>query len=1857
MENYQTNIRIKKKLLSVMMVLTMLIAMIPTTALGVSAGLQIDSANTGADPVTALPASLSNGQVWTDKSVTYNGNGEFTITLKAAGQDYKSSHPLPIDTLDIVLVLDVSTSMGQTPANESSTKLTSMKAAALNAVSTLLSVQGNRIAIVKYGDMATRLTGTNNATAFTTNTTQLNSAINGLTANGYTNIQNAFLVAQQIIQARTDTSRKPVIILMTDGEPTVYHDSLTSHTSSNDHQDTSSGSNYVWWTIQQAMKAKTDIANLSIYTIGFGVGSSAFAVATLMPTAANTSAYRPNVETGTYSAQARTVTQTANFQYNRSGISPNYTYTLVNPIAVSNQNNDIVNGSWTNVNGLTSEPGTGFNNIVWNGLPTKTGNVITNNSKYYFRGTRTGTEYRNVVADTAQAPFNHKYWEDGSSITSDAAAAIMAAFTQIINDLINEKPISKTESDTYTDLAISDVLGNGFEVTGALPAGVTQSGNTITWTLDGDDFQTMAADSTTLDPAKVHSVSFNVKISDSANAAQTYFTNASAAAAFNVLEDNPFYTETGDITHTLTNKGWLALIPIPPTTVTIGITKVVTGPTSGEHTFTFDVFGSSTGGSPLNSTPLSITVNGAGVQSGSATLSLPYSAFNEAGQATLFVQENGTASTYWTFDNGARKPVTITAANPIGSVTFTNAYDPEGTLTVKKAWTGNGSTSNISFDLQKEISAGNWTTVSSGHTILANDTNGVTLSGLDIGVKYRVVETPVQDFTASYSAAYVEFTGSDITKEIVITNDYQTPVGKITVHKIWNDNNDSAGDRPDELVFQVRLDNNPSPVGSLTLNADSDWTGTFETTVFGTYTFTEVVPLDYTAASNPQSQTISISPINAREASLTFTNNYVEPTGTLTVAKEWANEGNDLRFRPQSIELALLLNGEETDLSVTLPENDDSPWVHTFTGLEFGTYSVVEAPVADYTASFSSDVILNKEARAGSITVTNTFDNPTGSITVNKTWVESGVDAAAVRPSAITINLYKDNALVDSFELTGATSVWSHTFDGLALDGTYTVTETDTSGNLSNYELTNEVNPAILSPTIRSASVDLVNTYAKGTLTVVKHWEDGTNPINELPQAAIVTLYQVKEVPVEPSDDQQTPSTEIITTAIGEKTITRPSTTAVFYDLEIGDNIHYYVEEAGIPFYSTNISDSQIVLNDENQNDTITITNTYTDPKGSLTVNKSWVHGNNPVSDRPAEVTVFLFKNGGTVPVDSATFSDSHTFGNLDLGAEYTVAEASVINYQTTYSTNLPYTPAKSGDSVLSGTITITNTYDPLVGNLKVSKEWVGKTGEPITITLKRSIGAAIDSNFALVVELSEDNQWQHTFTGLELYGPNGAAYTYSAVETGSDLSLYAISNPSTPTLTADETASITITNTYTPNKGTLTIHKAWVGADEGDIPENITVKLLIDGTPEEGTMILDAENNWSVTRSGLDVEKTYSVIEVDEFEEFDVTYSSDSITFSANALEKAITITNTRTEDELGIQVTKTANNPSVQLLNGQATFSFSLEIVNTGNRTLRAVEVNDLMTGPSGATLAYSPAPSQGTPGGAIYDLDDLKPGASATLTYSVTVDRAGQYSNVATATGYYREEPVSDNDDAATTATNPPPPESPTPSSPPSTPTPAQGSVTISYVDENGASLSPSFEFTGSVGTNYVTTSRTIEGYTLTQTPANATGTFINGNIPVVYVYTSNTTLAQQGTVIVSYVDENGAALLPNDQASGNVGSNYTTTAEAIDGYTLTGTPANASGTFTSGTISVVYIYSQNEDTETDIGDETTPQGGDVTTPAPDDGTIVLDEEVPQAAPTLPKTGGLPLEAITSVGFLLTAAGIVISRKRRKEENNDK
>ncbi|ENA0678114.1 class 1 internalin InlJ [Listeria monocytogenes] len=206
----------------------------------------------------------------------------------------------------------------------------------------------------------------------------------------------------------------------------------------------------------------------------------------------------------------------------------------------------------------------------------------------------------------------------------------------------------------------------------------------------------------------------------------------------------------------------------------------------------------------------------------------------------------------------------------------------------------------------------------------------------------------------------------------------------------------------------------------------------------------------------------------------------------------------------------------------------------------------------------------------------------------------------------------------------------------------------------------------------------------------------------------------------------------------------------------------------------------------------------------------------------------------------------------------------------------------------------------------------------------------------------------------------------------------------------------------------------------------------------------------------------------------------------------------------------------------------------------------------------------------------------------------------------------------------------------------PAPEKGVVEIQYVDENNKQLSSATEISGTVGDNYTTEPKTIDGYTLITTPDNATGTFNTSSQTVTYVYTKNIEAAEP--ITVNYVDANGKTLAPSETLNGTIGDTYKATAKQIDGYTLSAEPTNATGQFTNSAQTVNYIYTKNTNIDQPLPDKKP------TNTTPTKPSNLKTTEVKKASDSLPKTGDSTPWKSALLGVFLSSTALVIWKKKK-------
>ena len=211
----------KKRLLSMLLVLVMLLGVLPVTALADSeAPIPVERVSTGEEDPVQITKSLES-----------NGDGTYRITMESyVTGTVVQGKPEP---LDIVLVLDQSGSMAfNFNGDETNNNATRRQYAMKNAVNSFIGKVAdhsseNYISVVTFASNASILADWTKVT--TEGEAALIDSINGLrdSPRGATNVADGMTKAKNLLNS-ADRGHKKVLIVFTDGVPTTSTDFDTS---------------------------------------------------------------------------------------------------------------------------------------------------------------------------------------------------------------------------------------------------------------------------------------------------------------------------------------------------------------------------------------------------------------------------------------------------------------------------------------------------------------------------------------------------------------------------------------------------------------------------------------------------------------------------------------------------------------------------------------------------------------------------------------------------------------------------------------------------------------------------------------------------------------------------------------------------------------------------------------------------------------------------------------------------------------------------------------------------------------------------------------------------------------------------------------------------------------------------------------------------------------------------------------------------------------------------------------------------------------------------------------------------------------------------------------------------------------------------------------------------------------------------------------------------------------------------------------------------------------------------------------------------------------------------------------------
>ena len=384
---------------------------------------------------------------------------------------------------------------------------------------------------------------------------------------------------------------------------------------------------------------------------------------------------------------------------------------------------------------------------------------------------------------------------------------------------------------------------------------------------------------------------------------------------------------------------------------------------------------------------------------------------------------------------------TATAIKKNGEIGFTQNIDRvrpgdviEYTITITN--TGNVTLTNIMVTDSLQVTVNgdekevdNTTGVSTIATIdsLAPYSEPVTITAL-----YTVTEADTANLDRIHNTAIATAedgtTDRDDNETVLVNRDTS-----VTVNKIWADNNNQDGKRPETITINLYADGEQIQTQTIT--------GT-------SYTFAQLPT--YNEAGNVITYTVTENPVNEytttySEDTFTITNTHIPETTSVTVRKTWDDNNDQDRMRPDSVSVSLS-DGITAVNTQTLSNANN--WTYTFTNLprySNGTlipYTVVENNVPEgYTAEVTGSIETG-------FTITNAHTPNLIDISVTKVWEDNNNYYGARTPIEVTLNANGEES--QTVTITEADN-WQHTFErvpeyenGVKIN--YTITEKAVEG-------------------------------------------------------------------------------------------------------------------------------------------------------------------------------------------------------------------------------------------------------------------------------------------------------------------------------------------------------------------------------------------------------------------------------------------------------------------------------------------------------------------------------------------------------------------------------------------------------------------------------------------------------------------------------------------------------------------------------------------------------------------------------------------------------------------------------------------
>ena len=566
-----------------------------------------------------------------------------------------------------------------------------------------------------------------------------------------------------------------------------------------------------------------------------------------------------------------------------------------------------------------------------------------------------------------------------------------------------------------------------------------------------------------------------------------------------------------------------------------------------------------------------------------------------------------------------------------------------------------------------------FTTLTEG-TYTLKETKAPTNYKLD-ETEHSVVVTYDADQQIYHVTIDGEAVGSKASPKL-ITNENDIKYLNLEATKVWDDQDNVEGLRPESIEFQL-YKNGTAEGKPVALSAGNNWKVTFSN-LPDKDSAGNLISYSVKEVKVPAYYTVDKEEAEFVDGKATITNKRTPETTEVTVKKVWDDAKNQDGLRPTTITVHLLANGEKVQTSTVSGEGET--WSHTFSILPVYKngqkiiYTVTEDTVANYTATFDGT------------TITNTYKPGKTSLTVTKKW-DDAENQDGLRPKTIKVQLYADGQKLGKEVELSEGNKWSYTFSDLdeKKDGKtiqYTVNEIEVpEGYTQTVEATNP------------GQVVIINTHtpSKTKVQVTKKWDDANNQDGIRPASITVRLYK-----------EGAPTDQTLELSEANKWY------GTFENLDVnaaGKALNYTVKEENVPEgYTLSIDDKDPAH--------LVLTNKHEPNVTQVQVTKKWDDGDDKDGLRPKTIKVQLYADGkkaGEVVELSEDNKWTYTFTDL-----VEKANGKAISY-TVEEVDVPegYQVSKIDNG--KGNVVLTNKHEPSIPPTTTTEEPKKKVELPNT--------------------------------------------------------------------------------------------------------------------------------------------------------------------------------------------------------------------------------------------------------------------------------------------------------------------------------------------------------------------------------------------------------------------------------------------------------------------------------------------------------------------------------------------------------------